>query len=48
MSQRTEDEITKSSTGKSNNPQHDLETCCCVDCCAVQNALAGGWVINDP
>jgi hypothetical protein len=34
-------------SSKTEDAKHDLETCCCVDCCSVRNALAGAWVIND-
>jgi seryl-tRNA synthetase len=34
-------------SSKTEDAKHDLETCCCVDCCSVRNALVGAWVIND-
>jgi hypothetical protein len=34
-------------SSKTEGAKHDLETCCCVDCYAVRNALVGAWVIND-
>ena len=34
-------------SSKTKDAKHDLETCCCADCCSVRNALVGAWVIND-